>query len=65
MKERDFQDSNRPIAPLKPAEDSIVFNSTGHTLQQSIDELRDLIGEKIWQIILIILKLKIINFILL
>ncbi len=47
MKERDFQDSNRPIAPLKPAEDSIVFNSTGHTLQQSIDELRDLIGEKI------------------
>jgi len=47
MKERDFQDSNRPIAPLKPAEDSIIFDSTGHTLQQSIDEISALIGEKI------------------
>lgn len=47
MKERDFQDSNRPIAPLKPAEDSVIFDSTGHTLQQSIDELSALIGEKI------------------
>lgn len=47
MKERDFQDSNRPIAPLKPAEDSVIFDSTGHTLQQSIDEISALIGEKI------------------
>ncbi len=47
MKERDFQDSNRPIAPLKPADDSIIFDSTGHTLQQSIDEISALIGEKI------------------
>lgn len=47
MMERDFQDSNRPIAPLKPAEDSIIFDSTGHTLQQSIDEISALIGEKI------------------
>lgn len=47
MRERDFQDSNRPIAPLKPAEDSIIFDSTGHTLQQSIDEISALIGEKI------------------
>ncbi len=47
MKERDFQDSNRPIAPLKPAEDSIVFDSTGHTLEESVDELTAIIGEKI------------------
>lgn len=47
MKERDFQDSNRPIAPLKPADDSVIFDSTGHTLQQSIDEISALIGEKI------------------
>lgn len=47
MKERDFQDSNRPIAPLKPAEDSLIFDSTGHTLEQSIDELSALIGERI------------------
>ncbi len=47
MKERDFQDSNRPIAPLKPAEDSMIFDSTGHTLQESIDKLSALIGEKL------------------
>lgn len=47
MKERDYQDSNRPIAPLKPAEDSVIFDSTGHTLEQSIDELAALIGERI------------------
>ncbi|MBR3588211.1 MAG: (d)CMP kinase [Clostridia bacterium] len=47
MKERDFQDSNRPIAPLKPAEDSLIFDSTGHTLEQSIDELTALIGERV------------------
>ena len=47
MKERDFQDSNRPIAPLKPAEDSLIFDSTGNTLEQSIDELAALIGERI------------------
>lgn len=47
MKERDYQDSNRSIAPLKPAQDSVIFDSTGHTLQQSIDEISALIGEKI------------------
>ncbi len=47
MKERDFQDSNRPIAPLKPAEDSMIFDSTGLTLQESIDRLSALIGERL------------------
>lgn len=47
MKERDFQDSNRPIAPLKPAEDSTIFDSTGHTLEESIEELSALIGERL------------------
>lgn len=47
MKERDFQDSNRPIAPLKPAEDSMIFDSTGLTLQESVDRLTALIGERL------------------
>lgn len=47
MKERDFQDSNRPIAPLKPAEDSVIFDSTGYNLEESINALAKLIGEKI------------------
>lgn len=29
MKQRDYNDSNRAIAPLKPAEDSVVVDTTG------------------------------------
>lgn len=47
MKERDYQDSHRAIAPLKPAEDSVVFDSTGYTLEKSIEELSALIGERL------------------
>ncbi len=47
MKERDYQDSNRPIAPLKPAEDSVIFDSTGNTLEESVEKLSSLIGEKL------------------
>lgn len=34
--ERDEQDANRPIAPLKPAADSIVIDNTGLTLEGSM-----------------------------
>ncbi len=47
MKERDYQDSNRPIAPLKPAEDSLIFDSTGNTLEESVEKLSALIGERL------------------
>ena len=39
IKERDERDSNRAIAPLKPAEDAILFNNTGYTPEQSLAEL--------------------------
>ena len=44
---RDYQDSHREIAPLKPADDSVVFNTTGHTLEQSIEKVISIIEEKI------------------
>ncbi len=47
MKERDYQDSHREIAPLKPAEDSIVFNTSGNTLEQSVKEVTNIIKSKI------------------
>lgn len=37
--QRDKNDSTRAVAPLKPAEDSIILNTTGNTLDQSIELL--------------------------
>ncbi|HZK20987.1 MAG TPA: (d)CMP kinase [Oscillospiraceae bacterium] len=47
VKKRDEQDSNRKIAPLKPAEDSIILDTTGYTLKQSINLMVDTIKENI------------------
>ena len=44
---RDYNDSHREIAPLKPAEDSIMFDTTGNTLQQSVEQLLKMIKERI------------------
>lgn len=44
---RDYNDSHREIAPLKPADDSIMFDTTGNTLQESIDNLIKLVKEKL------------------
>ena len=43
---RDEQDSNRPVAPLKPAPDSIIFDNSSYTYEQSVDYLLNLIKEK-------------------
>lgn len=43
---RDYQDSHREIAPLKPAEDSVLFNTTGYTLEESVAKVISIIEEK-------------------
>lgn len=43
--ERDNNDMNRPIAPLRPAEDSILVDTSELTLQESIDLLIKTIEE--------------------
>lgn len=45
MIQRDYNDSNRAIAPLKPAEDSVLLDTTGRTLEESIDLVIELIKE--------------------
>ncbi len=45
--ERDYNDSHREIAPLKPAEDGVIFDTTGYTLDESIKEIVKIIKEKI------------------
>ncbi|MCQ2454775.1 MAG: (d)CMP kinase [Clostridia bacterium] len=44
---RDYNDSHREIAPLKPAEDSIMFDTTGNTLEESIELLKTAINERL------------------
>lgn len=46
MNERDNNDSQRAIAPLVPAEDAIIFNNTGFTLEESVNHILDIINSK-------------------
>ena len=47
MKQRDFNDSTRAIAPLKPADDSVLIDTSGKSLAQSIDSVTSLIKERL------------------
>ncbi len=47
IKTRDYNDSHREIAPLKPAEDSIIFDTTGLVLEQSVEKLYNMIKERV------------------
>lgn len=40
LEERDFKDRNREIAPLKPAEDSIIIDTTEMEIHQVISEIK-------------------------
>lgn len=47
MRERDYNDSHRAIAPLKPAEDSIIADTTGKNVEESVEMLLEIVKEKI------------------
>lgn len=47
MKKRDYNDSHREIAPLKPAEDSVIADTTELTLDESRALLLKIINDKI------------------
>jgi cytidylate kinase len=34
-----LRDSSRPVAPLRPAEDAILLDSTGLTIEQVVDQV--------------------------
>lgn len=46
MNERDTADSTREIAPAQAAEDAIVFDNTGMSLEQSVDAIIQIVNEK-------------------
>jgi CMP/dCMP kinase len=39
IRERDLRDSSRPVAPLRPAEDAVILDSTGLTIEQVVDQV--------------------------
>ena len=45
--QRDEQDRNRPIAPLRQAEDAILLDTTNYNLQESLNALLSIIKERI------------------
>lgn len=47
MQERDARDTNRAIAPLRPAEDSIRFDTSDLTLEQSVASVIEIIRKKL------------------
>ena len=46
MKERDYQDSHREIAPLRPAPDAVLLDSTGLTLDEVVERIAALVEAK-------------------
>lgn len=47
MKERDYNDAHRAEAPMKPAEDSILLDTTGLSLEESIHRVLEIVKEKL------------------
>ena len=43
VNQRDYQDSHREIAPMKPCDDSVMADTTGNTLEQSIEMIVNII----------------------
>lgn len=43
---RDYNDSHRAIAPLKAADDAVIYDTTGETLEESVNCLFNIITER-------------------
>lgn len=47
IRQRDYNDSHRAVAPLMPAKDAILVDTTGNTLEQSVKQLINIIKERL------------------
>lgn len=47
IKERDFRDRNREVAPLKPAEDALLLDSTELSIEEVIAQALNYIAQKV------------------
>ncbi len=47
INERDYNDSHREIAPLKPAEDSVLLDTTDISQQEVVERIINIVKEKV------------------
>ncbi len=47
LRKRDYDDSHRAAAPLKPAEDAVLVDTTGMSLEESIEKILAVIRQKL------------------
>ena len=47
VKQRDYNDAHRAIAPLRQASDAVLADTTGNTLEQSIQQLLGIVKERL------------------
>ena len=50
LNERDYQDSHREIAPLKPADDADLIDTTGNDLDQSVNMLAEYVSKRLGEL---------------
>ncbi len=50
IKTRDYNDSHRAVAPLKPAADSVFADTTGNEFEQSVALIESIISEKLKEV---------------
>ena len=49
IEERDYRDSHREIAPLKPADDAVVIDTSDHTVDEVEAAILQALEEKTWR----------------
>lgn len=47
IKERDYRDRNRAVAPLRPADDALVIDSTSLTIDEVVNQILELVAKKL------------------
>ena len=47
IRQRDYQDTHREIAPLKMARDSVKVDTSDMNLEQAVEAIRDIIMKKV------------------
>ncbi len=47
IQERDFRDRNRPVAPLKPADDAILIDSTSMSIDAVFNQVLQLVNQRV------------------
>lgn len=47
VEKRDYDDSHRDVAPLKPADDAVMVDTSGESLETSVEKLLNIMRERI------------------